>query len=67
VSQKNPAISAGEPTGDAHARMKAAMVRSGRLKSAVVQPPIKPAGAAEVDIIRTALADAGLLRRQAAE
>src|SRR5215208_1280259 len=31
----------GEPTGDAHARMKLAMVLAGRLKSAIVRPPTR--------------------------
>lgn len=57
----------GEPTGDAHARMKMAMVLSGRLKSATVQPPIRQSEGAELEKIRAALDDAGMLVRSAAE
>lgn len=64
---KDAVYGAGEPTGDAHARMKVALVMSGRLKSAVVQPPIKQPGEAEIDTIRRALADAGMLQQAAAE
>ena len=64
---KDAVYGAGEPTGDAHARMKTAMVLAGRLKSAVVQPPIRLPGPEEVERIRAALDDAGLLQRQAAE
>ena len=64
---KDAVYGAGEPTGDAHARMKTAMMLSGRLNSAIVQPPTKPPSDAEVAAIRHALDEAGLLRRQAAE
>jgi len=46
----------GEPTGDAHARMKLAMVLAGRLKSAAVRPPTAEPDAATRDAIATALA-----------
>lgn len=64
---KDAVYGIGEPTGDAHARMKAAMVLSGRMKSAVVQPPIQKTTGSELDLIREALNDAGLLLHQAAE
>ena len=64
---KDAVYGAGEPTGDAHARMKTAMMLAGRLHSAVVQPPTKPPSDAEVALIRQALNDAGMLSRQAAE
>ncbi len=64
---KDAVYGSGEPTGDAHARMKTAMVLSGRMRSATVQPPIRLPGADEVELIRRALDDAGLLARQAAE
>lgn len=57
----------GEPTGDAHARMKTAMMLAGRFSSDHVQPPISRPSAAEVDQIRRALDDAGLLVKEAAE
>ena len=44
---KDAVYSRGEPSGEAHARMKTAMVKAGRLKSAVVRPPAKqPTGEA---------------------
>lgn len=64
---KDAIYGSGEPTGDAHARMKVAMVMSGRLKSSVVQPPIRQPEPAEVERIRAALGEAGMLIRQAAE
>jgi 4-hydroxy-tetrahydrodipicolinate synthase len=57
----------GEPTGDAHARMKTAMMLSGRLRSDTVRPPIRKPAGAELEQIRAALEQAGLLLRQAAE
>jgi len=64
---KDAVYGSGEPTGDAHARMKTAMVMSGRMRSATVQPPISLPGPAEVERIRGALDAAGLLAREAAE
>ena len=64
---KDAVYGGGEPTGDAHARMKMAMVLSGRLKSAVVQPPIRQPEGDDLETIRRALAGAGLLARDAAE
>ncbi len=56
----------GEPTGDAHARMKLAMVMAGRLKSAVVRPPTQqPDDATRAQIARV-LKAAGMLHREAA-
>lgn len=58
----------GEPTGDAHSRMKTAMMLSGRFKNNVVRDPIRPPEGAEFEAIRKALADAGLMPvREAAE
>ncbi|MDE2229793.1 MAG: dihydrodipicolinate synthase family protein [Alphaproteobacteria bacterium] len=56
----------GEPTGDAHARMKAAMVMAGVIGSGVVRPPTRLPSGAEVKQIEEALGNAGLLRRNAA-
>lgn len=50
----------GEPTGEAHACMKAAMVAAGILESATVRPPTVAPTAAEWARIRTAVAAAGI-------
>ena len=50
-----------EPSGDAHARMKAAMVLSGRLASSVTRPPTRPPSPAQLVRIEAALEAAGLL------
>ncbi|HAX41527.1 MAG TPA: dihydrodipicolinate synthase family protein [Bryobacteraceae bacterium] len=39
---KSVVYAAGEPSGEAHARMKAAMVMAGRFKSDRTRPPIRP-------------------------
>ena len=54
-----------EPSGDAHARMKAAMVMAGRLKSSTTRPPTRPPSAERLARIETALAEAGLLAEPA--
>jgi 4-hydroxy-tetrahydrodipicolinate synthase len=56
----------GEPTGDAHARMKCAMVLAGRLGSAVVRPPTRQPDDATRKKIADVLRDAGMLSKQAA-
>ena len=56
----------GEPSGDAHARMKMAMYLAGIFKSPAVQPPTRLPSAAETEAITAALRDAGLLRKEAA-
>jgi len=58
---KEAVYGAGEPTGEAHARMKAAMRFAGVLDSAHVRPPTKMPTEAENAQIRAALAHAGLL------
>lgn len=50
----------GEPTGDAHSRMKTAMMLAGRLKSNMTRPPIQPPTGAIYDRIREAVESAGL-------
>ena len=50
-----------EPFVDMHNRMKEALVLLGKLPCAVVRPPLVKISAAEVDRIRTALFEAGLL------
>jgi 4-hydroxy-tetrahydrodipicolinate synthase len=50
-----------DPWADMHNRMKEALVLLGRLPRAVVRPPLVKLGRAEIDRIRAALVDAGLL------
>jgi 4-hydroxy-tetrahydrodipicolinate synthase len=54
-----------DPFVDMHNRMKEALVLLGRLTRAVVRPPLVKLGAAEIERIRVALVDAGLLGEQA--
>lgn len=50
-----------EPWADMHNRMKEALVLMGRLPRAVVRPPLVKLSRAEIDRIRAALVEAGLL------
>jgi 4-hydroxy-tetrahydrodipicolinate synthase len=50
-----------EPWADMHNRMKEALVLLGRLPRAVVRPPLVKLGGAEIDRIKEALVEAGLL------
>jgi 4-hydroxy-tetrahydrodipicolinate synthase len=50
-----------DPFADMHNRMKEALVLLGRLPRAVVRPPLVKLGAAEIEHIRSALVEAGLL------
>lgn len=50
-----------DPWIDMHNRMKEALVLLGRLPRAVVRPPLVKLGRAEIERIRLALAEAGLL------
>ena len=52
-----------EPFFDMHNRMKEALVLLGKLPRAVVRPPLKKLGAAEIGRIGDALVAAGLLER----
>jgi 4-hydroxy-tetrahydrodipicolinate synthase len=54
-----------DPFVDMHNRMKEAMVLLGRLPRAVVRPPLVKLGAAEIERIRVALLDAGVLDERA--
>jgi 4-hydroxy-tetrahydrodipicolinate synthase len=54
-----------EPWADMHNRMKEALVLLGRLPRAVVRPPLVKLSHAEIDRIRAALVDAGLLGAKA--
>jgi 4-hydroxy-tetrahydrodipicolinate synthase len=55
-----------EPFVDMHNRMKEALVLLGKLPRAVVRPPLVTISAAEIDRIRNALFEAGLLDRDTA-
>jgi 4-hydroxy-tetrahydrodipicolinate synthase len=55
-----------DPWVDMHNRMKEALVLLGRLPRAVVRPPLVKLGSAEIDRIRSALVEAGLLSQKAA-
>ncbi|MFN0105316.1 MAG: dihydrodipicolinate synthase family protein [Bryobacteraceae bacterium] len=50
----------GEPSGDAHARMKTAMMMAGRLRSNLTRPPVSAPSGAMLERIRQAVADAQL-------
>jgi 4-hydroxy-tetrahydrodipicolinate synthase len=50
-----------DPWADMHNRMKEALVLLGRLPRAVVRPPLVKLACAEIDRIRLALIEAGLL------
>jgi 4-hydroxy-tetrahydrodipicolinate synthase len=63
---KEAVYGAGEPTGEAHACMKAAMAAAGIFDRATVRPPTVPPSAAELDRIADAIEAAGLSRRAAA-
>ncbi len=64
---KEVVYASGEPTGDAHARMKTAMHHAGRFKSTTVRPPTrKPSGDA-LQRIKNAVDAAGLTQSLAAE
>jgi 4-hydroxy-tetrahydrodipicolinate synthase len=54
-----------DPFVDMHNRMKEALVLLGRLPRAVVRPPLVKLGRPEIERIRLALVEAGLLGRQA--
>jgi 4-hydroxy-tetrahydrodipicolinate synthase len=63
---KDAVYGGGEPTGEAHGRMKAAMAMAGILRDGAVRPPTHAPNARELDAIRSALLHAGLLKRAAA-
>jgi len=54
-----------EPWADMHNRMKEPLVLLGRLPRAVVRPPLVKLGRAEIDRIRSAFVEAGLLGKAA--
>jgi 4-hydroxy-tetrahydrodipicolinate synthase len=57
---KDAVYGAGEPTGEAHANMKAAMVAAGIFKSGTMRPPTVAPSEAEIRKIEAAVAAAGL-------
>jgi len=63
---KEAVYGAGEPTGEAHANMKAAMVAAGIFRDGRVRPPTVAPSSAELAQIAAAVAQAGLAPRQAA-
>jgi len=63
---KDAVYGMGEPTGDAHARMKLAMVMAGRLKAAYVRPPTHMPDDATRRQIAQALKSVGMLQKEAA-
>src|SRR6185436_9667166 len=54
-----------EPWADMHNRMKEALVLLGRLPRAVVRPPLVKLGRAEIERVRAALVESGLLDAKA--
>jgi len=64
---KDAVYGTGEPTGEAHANMKAAMVAAGIFKSATMRPPTVIPSPAELEAIEAAVANAGLGPAAAAE
>jgi 4-hydroxy-tetrahydrodipicolinate synthase len=63
---KDAVYGAGEPTGEAHGRMKAAMQAAGILRHATVRPPTKEPSKKELAEIQMAVKAAGLTQRAAA-
>lgn len=64
---KQVVYASGEPTGDAHGRMKVAMHLAGRFKSTTVRPPTQLPTGEHLERIKKAVQNAGLLQREAAE
>lgn len=57
---KEVVYASGEPSGDAHARMKTAMMLAGRLKSNLTRPPVTPPTGRILERIEKAVAAANL-------
>ncbi len=64
---KDAVYGAGEPTGEAHANMKAAMVAAGIFTSGAMRPPTLAPGEDEIKKIEAAVRTAGLTRFAGAE
>lgn len=60
---KDAVYGGGEPTGEAHARMKYGMYLAGILDEPTVRPPTEMPNAKEIETLRAAVRQAGLLRR----
>lgn len=60
---KDAVYGGGEPTGEAHARMKAGMYLAGVLADPTVRPPTEAPNRAEMDALKAATLQAGLLVR----
>jgi 4-hydroxy-tetrahydrodipicolinate synthase len=60
---KDAVYGGGEPTGEAHARMKMGMYLAGVIDDPTVRPPTEAPGAEEIEALRAALRAAGLLKR----
>lgn len=60
---KDAVYGGGEPTGEAHARMKEGMYLAGVIDDAVVRPPTEAPNEKETAALRAAVAQAGLLKR----
>jgi 4-hydroxy-tetrahydrodipicolinate synthase len=60
---KDAVYGGGEPTGEAHARMKGGMYLAGVLDAPTVRPPTHEPTEQEMAILRAAVAQAGLLKR----
>jgi 4-hydroxy-tetrahydrodipicolinate synthase len=60
---KDAVYGGGEPTGEAHARMKMGMYLAGVIDSPTVRPPTEAPSQVEIDKLRAAVANAGLLKR----
>jgi 4-hydroxy-tetrahydrodipicolinate synthase len=56
-----------EPWVDMHNRMKEALVLLGRLPRAVVRPPLAKISSQEIERIRAALTEAGLMKQQTSQ
>ena len=57
---KEVVYASGEPSGDAHARMKTAMMLAGRFRSNLTRPPIEPPSGAVLERIRNAVERSGV-------
>jgi 4-hydroxy-tetrahydrodipicolinate synthase len=60
---KDAVYGGGEPTGEAHARMKAGMYLAAVIDDPTPRPPTEAPTAAEMDALRAALTNADLLKR----
>ena len=60
---KDAVYGGGEPTGEAHARMKAGMYLAGVIDAPTVRPPTEAPTETEMQALRAAVANAGLLKR----